>query len=116
MPTLLRNGPTSTSFTIPPLINEPLSRDLLNLPVPWTVGTLLAALRSAPWETDMRKLSALDDLEPALRSLRTGHAANEDDLNDAESKDNTARGAWDAYDVWRIFIKEARDSREQVDR
>lgn len=46
--------------------------------------------------------------------LSTAPAANADRLSDADTSvraTETATG-WDAYEVWRRFIKEARDRRE----
>jgi hypothetical protein len=42
-------------------------------------------------------------------------AANADQLGDAhtvETKSIEATGGWDSYEVWRRFIKEARDRRK----
>lgn len=41
-------------------------------------------------------------------------AANEDRLDEARTQGRAAEtsGAWDAYDVWRRYIKEARDRRK----
>jgi hypothetical protein len=53
---------------------------------------------------------------PTFGTLNANHAANEDHLPKAAtnlnslSADHTATG-WDAYDVWRRLIKEARDRR-----
>lgn len=45
--------------------------------------------------------------------LSAATAANEDRLHERPSIDRAAEtsGAWDAYDVWRRFIKEARERR-----
>jgi hypothetical protein len=67
------------------------------------------------------KSSSLSDLmssatKPITRSvLETPSAANADDLGDTtviETKGMESTGAWDSYDVWRRFIKEARDRRK----
>jgi hypothetical protein len=54
--------------------------------------------------------------KPITRSLlQTPSAANADDLGDTtviETKSMESTGAWDSYDVWRRFIKEARDRRK----
>jgi hypothetical protein len=50
--------------------------------------------------------------------LNVAAAANADQLADAQPKvtaTETATG-WDAYEVWRRFIKEARDRRESTHR
>lgn len=46
--------------------------------------------------------------------LSAATAANEDRLDEGRALDRAAEtsGAWDAYDVWRRFIKEARDRRK----
>jgi trans-2-enoyl-CoA reductase len=49
--------------------------------------------------------------------LEAGSAANADQLEEstatiAQTKGIESTGAWDAYDVWRRFIKEARDRRK----
>jgi hypothetical protein len=44
--------------------------------------------------------------------LIAGPAANADELGEARPKDRDATGAWDAYDVWRRLIKDARDRRK----
>lgn len=61
--------------------------------------------------------------KPIKRPLvEAGSAANDDRLDevDAETTARTSNiettGAWDAYDVWRRFIKEARDRRKAQDR
>ena len=71
------------------------------------------------------KCSDLSDLmssasKSITRSLlQTPSAANADDLGEAlldttaiEAKGMESTGAWDSYDVWRRFIKEARDRRK----
>jgi hypothetical protein len=53
--------------------------------------------------------------------VETGSAANADQLDEmmtatsVEAKGIETTGAWDAYDVWRRFIKEARDRRKHPD-
>ena len=50
--------------------------------------------------------------------LNVAAAANADQLSDVQAKviaTETATG-WDAYEVWRRFIKEARDRRESTHR
>lgn len=53
--------------------------------------------------------------------VETGSAANADQLDEMmtatriEAKGIETTGAWDAYDVWRRFIKEARDRRKHQD-
>jgi hypothetical protein len=53
--------------------------------------------------------------------VETGSAANADQLDEmmtatsVEAKGIETTGAWDAYDVWRRFIKEARDRRKHQD-
>ena len=51
--------------------------------------------------------------------LNVAAAANADQLGDAQPKvtatTETATG-WDSYEVWRRFIKEARDRRELASR
>jgi hypothetical protein len=44
-------------------------------------------------------------------------AANADRLDEVGRHDRgiESTGAWDAYDVWRRFIKEARDRRSKVE-
>jgi len=45
-------------------------------------------------------------------------AANADQLgesNATKTKSIEATGGWDSYEVWRRFIKEARDRRKSVD-
>lgn len=50
--------------------------------------------------------------------LETTSAANADELGETltgstvQTKSIEGTGAWDAYDVWRRFIKEARDRRK----
>jgi hypothetical protein len=47
--------------------------------------------------------------------LNAGPAANADELGEAHPIDGRgieATGAWDAYEVWRRFIKDARDRRK----
>jgi hypothetical protein len=47
--------------------------------------------------------------------LDTGMAANADDVGDPapdEAKVADTEGGWDAYEVWRRFIKEARARRQ----
>lgn len=46
--------------------------------------------------------------------LSTATAANEDRLDQAGPAERAAEssGAWDAYDVWRRYIKEARERRK----
>jgi hypothetical protein len=47
--------------------------------------------------------------------LNAEPAANADELGEArpiESRGVAATGAWDAYDVWRRLIKDARDRRK----
>ena len=46
--------------------------------------------------------------------LNAASAANDDRLDEARMHDRgiEGAGAWDAYDVWRRFIKEARDRRK----
>lgn len=49
--------------------------------------------------------------------IESGSAANADEINESagptvEVKGIEGTGAWDAYDVWRRFIKEARDRRK----
>ena len=51
--------------------------------------------------------------------LETNAAANADEINEAtepaaETKGIEGTGAWDAYDVWRRFIKDARDRRKNL--
>jgi hypothetical protein len=45
--------------------------------------------------------------------LNAAAAANEDRLDEVRKEDRAAEGsgAWDAYDVWRRYIKEARERR-----
>jgi hypothetical protein len=48
--------------------------------------------------------------------LAAGAAANADQLGEAaaiRAKEIATTGGWDAYDVWRRFIKEARARRQQ---
>jgi hypothetical protein len=48
--------------------------------------------------------------------LGAGAAANADQLGGpaaVEAKEVATTGGWDAYDVWRRFIKEARARRQQ---
>jgi hypothetical protein len=49
--------------------------------------------------------------------LNVPTAANDDRLDEVRPHDRSieASGAWDAYDVWRRFIKEARERRSKVD-
>jgi hypothetical protein len=49
--------------------------------------------------------------------LNVPAAANDDRLDEARPRDRgiETTGAWDAYDVWRRFIKEARDRRSKVE-
>lgn len=49
--------------------------------------------------------------------LEAASAANADEIDESieatgETKGIEGTGAWDAYDVWRRFIKEARDRRK----
>ena len=46
--------------------------------------------------------------------LKAPSAANDDRMEDLVAHDRgiEGTGAWDAYDVWRRFIKEARDRRK----
>lgn len=49
--------------------------------------------------------------------IEAGSAANADEISEStestvEVKGIEGTGAWDAYDVWRRFIKEARDRRK----
>lgn len=49
--------------------------------------------------------------------IEEGSAANADEINESteptvEVKGIESTGAWDSYDVWRRFIKEARDRRK----
>ena len=47
-----------------------------------------------------------------------GTAANADELGEGRPRQATgveATGGWDAYEVWRRFIKEARDRRKNPD-
>lgn len=50
--------------------------------------------------------------------LETGSAANADQIGESRTAQDTkgieGTGAWDAYDVWRRFIKEARDRRKNL--
>lgn len=61
--------------------------------------------------------------KPIKRPLvEVASAANADELGEpsveasAETNSIETTGAWDAYDVWRRFIKEARDRRKAQDR
>jgi hypothetical protein len=49
--------------------------------------------------------------------LNVPAAANDDRLDDARPRDRgiEATGAWDSYDVWRRFIKEARERRGKIE-
>ena len=49
--------------------------------------------------------------------LNVPAAANDDRLDEVRPHDRRieATGAWDAYDVWRRFIKEARDRRSKLE-
>ena len=50
--------------------------------------------------------------------LGAGSAANADQLGEAapvEAKEAATSQGWDAYDVWRRFIKEARARRQQAE-
>ena len=53
--------------------------------------------------------------------LETPSAANADELGETlsdtavQAKSIEGTGAWDAYDVWRRFIKEARDRRKSTE-
>lgn len=68
-----------------------------------------------------------DSMNSATKSIKrtlveTPSAANADELGDAlidttvQTKSMEATGAWDAYDVWRRFIKDARDRRKNTAR
>lgn len=54
--------------------------------------------------------------------LEAPSAANADELGEAlsdttvQTKSIEGTGAWDAYDVWRRFIKDARDRRKDTER
>jgi len=54
--------------------------------------------------------------------LEAGLAANADEIDETstestvETKAFESTGAWDSYDVWRRFIKEARDRRKGQER
>lgn len=54
----------------------------------------------------------------AKQLLTTAPAANADRLGEADTSVRTTETAtgWDAYEVWRRFIKEARDRRELASR
>jgi hypothetical protein len=53
--------------------------------------------------------------------LETPSAANADELGESltetavQAKSIEGTGSWDAYDVWRRFIKEARDRRKSTE-
>lgn len=50
--------------------------------------------------------------------ISSGPAANADQLGEihpVEGKGIEATGGWDAYEVWRRFIKDARDRRKHPD-
>lgn len=58
---------------------------------------------------------------PDVHNLRTRPAANDDQIGEgfgqttvAATETMTSTG-WDAYDVWRRFIKEARDRRRTTE-
>lgn len=52
---------------------------------------------------------------PDAALLKVVPAANSDRLDDglADSGSFQATGGWDSYEVWRRFIKDARDRRER---
>lgn len=54
----------------------------------------------------------------AKQLLTTAPAANADSLGETDGSVRTTETAsgWDAYEVWRRFIKEARDRRELANR
>ena len=50
--------------------------------------------------------------------ISAGSAANADQLGEVrpvEAKGIEATGGWDSYEVWRRFIKDARDRRKHPD-
>ena len=53
---------------------------------------------------------------PAAHVIASGSAANADHLSEHAAASAAARtespAGWDAYDVWRRFIKDARDRRQ----
>jgi hypothetical protein len=60
----------------------------------------------------------VDPMNPVSKStngqMLSTAAANDDRLDETRQHDRgiEGTGAWDAYDVWRRFIKEARDRRK----
>jgi hypothetical protein len=88
------------------------------------MGTFLS---SEPRKTALRRLTYMSSLtKPVVSQLISGgSAANADELGEAVARDIgietviepsiEATGGWDAYDVWRRFIKEARDRRKLQD-
>lgn len=56
--------------------------------------------------------------KPITSQLMSVSAANADQLGESrpvETKGIEATGGWDAYEVWRRFIKDARDRRRTQD-
>jgi hypothetical protein len=93
------------------------------------MGTFLS---SEPRKTALRRLTYMSSLtKPVVSQLISGgSAANADELGEAVARVSAPQdigietviepsiestGGWDAYDVWRRFIKEARDRRKLQD-
>lgn len=56
--------------------------------------------------------------KPITSQLMSVSAANADQLGESrpvETRSIEATGGWDAYEVWRRFIKDARDRRRSQD-
>lgn len=72
-----------------------------------------------PGPTDDSSGKHMNSVSPSLSAhmLATGSAANADDLGERGAGPTAGRseshGGWDAYEVWRRFIKEARDARDR---
>jgi hypothetical protein len=79
-------------------------------------STQLPKKTSSPTKTSPTKNMSSAPQSRTSQLLGAGSAANADELADGAKVPAVALeasgGGWDAYDVWRRFIKEARDRRK----
>lgn len=76
------------------------------------------------WAREAKAMSTVVDQNPrtpvaqTMNSMVGNTAANDDHLPAADrpTRDGSDSGGWNAYDVWRRLIKEARDRREVTGR
>ena len=64
-------------------------------------------------------MSSVSKSIKSAQLIGSGPAANDDQLGEGRGTDSqslqSTGGGWDAYEVWRRFIKDARDRRKQSD-